>query len=232
VAREGFQRELDELVGEILDLGHEVEEAMDVMVTALERHDAAAAQRILGADLRYKERGGDIGEAALLLQVRQAPVASDLRLIYVAHDVSNHLVRTGTLTEHICRAVVETAEAGRDADLDAALLEMARTAREVFRDGLEIFESRDIERARDLEALDDRVDLLYSEAMSLVASPAAGTEGSPEWRVRAALMVHYLERIADHGVDIGAATVFLVSGERMESALHQYRDRRLDHEDG
>jgi phosphate transport system protein len=232
MAREGFQRELDELVGEILDLGHEVEEAMDVMVTALERHDVAAAQRILGADLRYKERGGDIGEAALLLQVRQAPVASDLRLIYVAHDVSNHLVRAGTLCEHICKAVAESAGSERDADLDSALLEMARVARDVFRDGLEIFEARDIERARDLEALDDRVDLLYSEAMSLVANPAVGSAGSPDWRVRAALMVHYLERIADHGVDIGAATVFLVSGERMESALHQYRDRRLDHEDG
>jgi len=232
MAREAFQRELDELLGEILELGHEVEDALDITVGALERRDVAAAEKILGADLRYKERGGEIGEACLLLQVRQAPVASDLRLIYVAHDVSNHLVRTGTLTEHICRALVETAEVERDGDLDATLVEMARVARDVFRSGLEIFEARDIDRARDLEAKDDRVDLLYSEAMSLIANPHIDGGGSPEWRVRAALMVHYLERIADHGVDIGAATVFLVSGERMESALHQYRDRRLDHEDG
>ncbi len=39
--------------------------------------------------------------------------------------------------------------------------------------------------------------------------------------------MHYLERIADHGVDIGERTVFLVTGERMESAMRQYRDRRL-----
>jgi phosphate transport system protein len=37
----------------------------------------------------------------------------------------------------------------------------------------------------------------------------------PEWRMRAALMVHYLERISDHGVDIGGSTVFLVTGERI-----------------
>ena len=43
--------------------------------------------------------------------------------------------------------------------------------------------------------------------------------GAPEWRMRAALMVHYLERISDHGVDIGGRTVFLVTGERMESAF-------------
>jgi phosphate transport system protein len=45
---------------------------------------------------------------------------------------------------------------------------------------------------------------------------------------RAALMLHYLERIADHGVDIGRHTVLLVTGERMESAMRQYRERRID----
>ncbi|MDP9427112.1 MAG: hypothetical protein M3P37_14075, partial [Actinomycetota bacterium] len=55
-----------------------------------------------------------------------------------------------------------------------------------------------------------------------------GKGGAPEWRVRAALMVHYLERIADHGVDLGERTVFLVTGERMESAMRQYRDRDLN----
>jgi phosphate uptake regulator len=43
--------------------------------------------------------------------------------------------------------------------------------------------------------------------------------------MRAALMVHYLERISDHGVDIGGSTVFLVTGERIEDAMRQYLDR-------
>jgi phosphate transport system protein len=63
----------------------------------------------------------------------------------------------------------------------------------------------------------------------------AGTDNDPDLAAtlseiapRAALMVHYLERIADHGVDIGGRTVFLVTGERMESAMRQYRERRID----
>src|SRR3712207_7523202 len=96
---------------------------------------------------------------------------------------------------------------------------MARGARDLFAQGLNIFEDRDIDRARDLEAADDKVDLLYSEAMNLIVNPVKEGGGSPEWRTRAALMVHYLERIADHGVDIGGRLVFLVTRERMESAL-------------
>jgi phosphate transport system protein len=223
--RESFQHELTAWSGDT-GLGREVEAYLGTMVEAMERHDENIASRELGVDQRFKRaRGGDrrrvhdpAGQAS--------SVARDLRLIYTVQAVTNHMVRSGTLCEHICRAIAETADAERDADLDAALLEMARGARDLFAQGLNIFEDRDIDRARDLEAADDKIDLLYSEAMNLVVNPTNG--GAPEWRVRAALTVHYLERIADHGVDIGARTVFLVTGERMESAMRQYRDRHLD----
>jgi phosphate transport system protein len=229
--RETFQQELDRLVGEVVDLGREVESCLSTMTQALETHDAEEASGEVGVDAHYKERGAEIDEECMILQARQAPVARDLRLIYTVQAVTNHLVRAGTLCEHICQAIAETTDAKRDPDLEAALLEMSRGARDLFRQSLDVFEARDIDRARGLEAADDKVDLLYSEAMNLAVNPPDGGGGSPEWRVRAALTVHYLERIADHGVDIGERTVFLVSGERMESAMRQYRDRHLDDED-
>ncbi len=229
--RETFQQELDRLVEEVLELGREVESSLGTMVQALESYDAEVASRELGVDARYKERGAEIDEECLVLQARQAPVARDLRLVYTVQAVTNHLVRAGTLCEHICRSISETADAERDSDLETTLLEMSHGARDLFRRGLDIFEARDIDRARDLEAADDKVDLLYSEAMNLAVNPDEEGIGSPEWRIRAALTVHYLERIADHGVDIGACAVFLVTGERIESAMRQYRDRNLDQYD-
>ena len=226
--RETFQQELDRLVEEVVELGQEVESCLDTMAGALEKHDDEAARQELGIDSRYKERGAEIDEECMILQARQAPVASDLRLIYTVQAVTNHLVRAGTLCEHICRAVVETAGCEREPDLGATLSEMAHASRNLFREGLDIFESRDVDRARDLEAADDRIDLFYSEAMNLAVNPGKEEAGDPEWRVRAALTVHYLERIADHGVDIGRRTVFLVTGERMESAMSQYRNRQIE----
>jgi phosphate transport system protein len=225
--RETFQQELDDLVAEVLDLGAEVEVSLENMVRAMENRDAQIAEKELGVDVRYKARGAEIESECMILQARQAPVAGDLRLLYTVQSVTNHLVRSGTLTEHICHAVVDTAGCERDEDLEATLMEMARTARNIFNEGLDIFKERDIDRARDLQAKDDRVDLLYSEALNLIANPSTNGGGAPEWRMRAALIVHYLERIADHGVDIGGLTVFLVTGERIESAMQQYLDRDL-----
>jgi phosphate transport system protein len=226
--RETFQQELDDLVEEVLHLGSEVEDSLENMVNAMETRDASLAQKELSVDVRYKARGTEIEQEGLILQARQAPVARDLRLLYTVQSVTNHLVRSGTLTEHICHAIVETAGCERDEDLEATLTEMARTARNIFGEGLDIFKRRDIERARNLQAKDDKVDLLYSEALNLIANPSDGGGGAPEWRMRAALIVHYLERISDHGVDIGGSTVFLVTGERIEDAMQQYLERNID----
>src|SRR5215212_7528734 len=207
--RDSFQQELDNLVAGMLDLGRQVEASLENMVGAMERRDAGLARKELGVDARYKARGADIDNKNLVLQARQAPVARDLRLLHTARAVTNHLVRSGTLCEHICYAIAETADCERDEDLEATLIEMARTARDVFGEGLDVFKNGDIDRARDLQAKDDKVDLLYSETLNLIASPFGGIGGAPEWRTRTALAAHYLERIADHGVDIGGRTVFL-----------------------
>jgi phosphate transport system protein len=228
--RETFQQELDDLVDEVINLGSEVESSLESTLNAMESRNPSLAEKELGVDVRYKARGADIERECMILQARQAPVARDLRLLYTVQSVTNHLVRSGALTEHICHAIVETAQCERDEDLEATLTEMARTARNIFGEGLEIFKERDIDRARDLQAKDDKVDLLYSEALNLIANPSSseGHSGDPEWRMRAALMVHYLERIADHGVDVGGSTVFLVTGERIEDAMQQYLQRNID----
>ncbi len=226
--RETFQQELDGLTRDVLSLGREVGASLENMVKAMETRDGDLAAKELGVDVRYKARGAEMERDSMILQARQAPVARDLRLLYTVQSVTNHLVRSGALSEHICQALAETADCERDEDLEAALVEMARTARNIFNEGLDIFESRDIDRARDLQAKDDKVDLLYSEAMNLIANPSDGGSGAPEWRMRAALMVHYLERIADHGVDVGGSTVFLVTGERIEDAMRQYLERDIN----
>jgi phosphate transport system protein len=230
--RETLQQGLDDLVAEVLDLGKEVESSIENMVKAMDTRDVRAASQELGVDARYKARGAETEKDCMILQARQGPIAQHLGLLYTVQSVTNHLVRSGTLCEHICRAIVDTAGRERDEDLEAVLVEMARTARNIFREGLDIFRNRDIDRARDLQARDDKVDLLYSEAMNLIANPSDGGAGAPEWRMRAALIVHYLERIADHGVDIGERTIFLVSGERIEDAMRQYLERNIDQDRG
>ena len=111
--RETFQQELDGLIADLLELGEEVESSLNNMVKAMEGHSAQIARQELGVDVRYKARGMEIERESMILQARQAPVARDLRLLYTVQSVTNHLVRSGTLSEHICHAIADTAECAR-----------------------------------------------------------------------------------------------------------------------
>src|SRR5918997_6239569 len=93
LARQGFHRELDRLVQEVLDLGREVEACLGTMVEAMQNWSTDVAGRVVGSDVRLKARGAEIVEDCMILQARQAPVARDLRLIYTAQAVTYHPLR-------------------------------------------------------------------------------------------------------------------------------------------
>ena len=177
MARRDFHQELDRLVGEVLGLGREAEACLGTMVEAVENWDADVAGRVVNSDVRFKGRGAEIVDECMVLQARQAPVARDLRLVHTAQGVTNHLVRTGTLCEHICGTIVETADVERDPDLHTTIFEMSLIACDLFREGLDVFDNRDIDHAKRLQAEDDKVDLLYSEAMNLIVNPSTSNNG-------------------------------------------------------
>src|SRR5918993_224708 len=130
-------------------------------------------------------------------------LARDLRLIHVVQVVANHCVRAGTLCEHICQGIAETGDAERDPDLAATLRKMGHGARDLFRRGLDVFETRDVQHSEELEAADDRVDLMYSEGMNLAVNPGDKERvGSPEWRGGGGGPGHYPGRRAGPRVGI------------------------------
>jgi phosphate uptake regulator len=112
----------------VIDLGKEVENSIETMLRAMETRDADLARSELGVDARYKTRGAEAERDRMILQASRAMAAQHLGHIYTVQSVTTHLVRSGTLCEHFCRAIVETEGQDRDQDLEAVIIEMARTA--------------------------------------------------------------------------------------------------------
>ena len=77
------------------------------------------------------------------------------------------------------------------------------------------FVHRDAESVRDLAKTDDAVDALHDETLRAIV--AHMKDGSLAIDVGAwyILVNRYLERIADHAVNIGERVVYMVTGERL-----------------
>ncbi len=208
--RGALRDELDGLNGSVGDLLGSVKGSLSEMVSFLE--NPGSVNRGHGRIERFKMRGEEIEDECLLFQARQAPVACDLRLVRAVSSAARHAVRAGVLCEHVFRAFEFSNGEPSRRELDDTMERMAREAREVFRRGVEAFQKRDVRNARGLEKADETVDRLCAEVMRL-AVDGDGLSASPGEISRAALVAHYLERIADHGVDIGMLAVFAVEGK-------------------
>ncbi len=168
----------------------------------------------------------EVSDLAVELLVRYQPVAADLRLIKACMEISYGFARFGRYAYDIAQV---RDQFGKLSDCDHSMV--ANTADEVkrmIRQSLKAFNDRDVKMAEGLREADDMVDSFYQQNIKRIL------EGQTEMKcaVSAALILRYLERIADHAVYIGDLVKYIVTGEKYivtgeklvhDPALHQDR---------
>jgi phosphate transport system protein len=146
----------------------------------------------------------------------QAPVASELRLITALFHVNIHLERVGGLCVNLSRVAQDSGPPSDEPELTAYLQEMAVHARTVLSKAVEALTRRDRDAAYELPRLDDPLDQLNASVFRRLVHMAAADEARMNRAMRLVLVARYLERIGDHGVDIGEQVVFAVTGQSVE----------------
>lgn len=143
-----------------------------------------------------------------------APVASDLRTITTSLKITTDLDRIGRYAKDIAEIALQLpSETGWYGKLPG-LPRMVDATIEMVDQATNAFLRRDDESVRDMAVADDRVDELYEETFrSIVAFMDDGSLNA-EIGSRYILVARYLERIADHAVNIGERVLYMVTGER------------------
>jgi phosphate transport system protein len=207
-----FQEELKLLEDQALGAFDMVVEALERTGEALQEQDIELAQLVIADDDRIDGRYLEVHQSVLSLLARQAPVATDLRLIAALLDVIKHVERMGDQCVNICKLLPL---AGHDAPSHPVILaklgEMARSARSQVSQAKIAFASRDVALAEDLVRQDDQIDLLNRECFKL-ALEIGDDPDTREWAMHMMLVARSLERIGDNAVDIGEQTAFVVTG--------------------
>src|SRR5918992_960839 len=102
-ARIHFEEELKELEEQALGGLDLVVGALDRTLEAVQHQDIELAGMVIADDDRIDGRYLEVHQSILSLLARQAPVATDLRLIAALLDVIKHLERMGDQCVNICK---------------------------------------------------------------------------------------------------------------------------------
>jgi phosphate transport system protein len=199
-----------------------VADAIDRTVHVLADGDMEMADLVIADDDRVDGRFLESHQEILSLIARQAPVATDLRLLAALLDVIRRIERMGDQCVNVCKVMLAAPAAPEDdLGLTKRLLEMARQARELALKSGQAFLKRDAALAEQLCELDDRIDSLNREVFQ-IAVALAGDPDAREWAILMTQVARSIERIGDNAVDIGEESAFVASGvyREFEDASH------------
>src|SRR3954462_947666 len=199
-----------------------VADQLDRTLRVLVDRDFALADMVIADDDRIDGRFLEVHQEILTLIARQAPVATDLRLLAALLDVIRRIERMGDQCVNICKVLLLAPEPpDDDLQLTNRLLDMGRKARALAVESARVFAKRDGEASEHLCKLDDEIDALNREVFQ-IAVALAGDPGAREWAMHMTQVARAIERIGDNGVDIGEETAFVASGvyREFEDASH------------
>jgi phosphate transport system protein len=210
--RVAFQEELQRLEAQALEGLDMVVTTLGRTIEALEQQDVELAQMVVQDDDRLDGRYLEVHQGTLSLLARQAPVATDLRLVAALLDVIKHVERMGDQCVNIAKLIpLSGHEPPRDRALVDTLVDMGRLAGALVQQAGRAFAERDAALAEDLVARDAAVNQLNRECFRL-ALEAGDDPDAREWAMMMLLAARNLERIGDNAVDIGEQTAFVVTG--------------------
>ena len=209
--RENYRNELKAIKAEVVDIGRLVIEMSRDATVSLVEGDVDLAERVITADDDLDTRTLALEERTLETIATQFPVARDLRLLYSLAHINIHMERMGDLAVNIAKATRRTAERTGPRTLYDLIRAQGNLVHRVLEAMLEAFETSDLELAYKLKEMDEPIDHLFKQFFRELSR--LQEEEEIEWASSMVLASRYLERIADHAVDIGERLVYMVPGE-------------------
>jgi phosphate transport system protein len=210
-----LHRDLASLEAQMTGMATLAERSLELAHEALKGNDVALCEAVIAGDDDLDRLYHEIQERAVELIGRQRPVASDLRLLISLIHTVLHLERIGDMAVNVAEAARSASALPSSGEILEQLASMGERAVAMTGLAVDAFVRRDGTRCEQLAALDDEIDQLNREMANQIVA-CRGDEARLEWATRMLQVSRYLERAADHAVDIGEQAWFLITGEVRE----------------
>jgi len=204
-----FQKELEELKGNLLKMAALVDETIRDAVRSLVKRDSELAQQTFAKEDRINSLEIVIDDMCLRLLALRQPMAVDLRFITAAMKIITDLERMGDQAVNIAeRAISLNQEPQLKPYID--IPRMAEITQSMVKDVLDAFVTKDSKLARSVCERDDLVDGLNDQVFRELLTYMMSDPKTTPRAVHLMIVCRCLERIADHATNIAEDVIFMV----------------------
>jgi phosphate transport system protein len=207
-----FQAEIEHFRTGLVEMASLVLSQVERGVVAWDEVDMAAAADVIAADDQVDRRCAELDQKVFSLQLLQAPVAGDQRLLHVGLIAVIALERVGDLAVAIAEAAKSVPPEGAVPEIQALIARMSARAVDTLARAVQAIARGDAE-------LGEQAAVEAATVRQMLAEVVTGVAGAPDepetriWSAAAVLVARHLERVANNGAELGGRVRFLVSGE-------------------
>jgi len=212
-----FDKDIQELLDQLLRMGALVEEQINQAVQALQERDSALAEKVIGGDDAIDLMELEIDQEVLELIAKMQPAASDLRFVAGVMKIAPELERIADLAQDVAERVVEL---NREPALSPSIEvpRLARIAQEMVRGALDSLVRHDASLAREVIARDDEIDALTEQSFRELLTYMLEDPRNISRAIRLTFLGKYFERMADGATNICEMVVYMVEGKVIKHA--------------
>jgi len=207
--RHHYDDELDEIRRSIIEMGTLVLTNVERAGVVITESRLDEVDEVRAADLPVNDRYRSCEEKVFQVLALQQPVASDLRFLVASTRIVYEIERSGDLAVNLVKALSRIDGLPSDPVLESLLGQLTEASADMFQLGIEALATMDAEIGMGAEEADEVVDNLTADLYKAVT--ARQDDLGLEVSVALFRMGRFLERIADHGVNIAEQVTFMVT---------------------
>lgn len=206
-----YEEELNRVFNKLIKMCRATELAIEKSVGALVRRDKTISTEVIAEDKYIDGLEHEIEQDCLKILLMEHPVASDFRDVSAALKMITDLERIADQAADISEIALQFGDEAFIKEPEHIAL-MAKYAVAMVKDGVQSYVNRDIELARSLEKSDDKVDALFTRVKGDLVELIKQDGKNADQAILFMMIAKYLERIADHAVNIGEWVEYAVTG--------------------
>ncbi|MCI4434759.1 MAG: phosphate signaling complex protein PhoU [Thermoplasmata archaeon] len=211
---EKFEMEMNKISKELEVLMGNLEEIMDITLSSLVNIDIMGINKIKEMDIMIYHKTKELETRCVNLILLYSPVAKDLRRLITTMKILMDIDRIGRYSYDISLFIPRFYEKGHLGKPEI-IPKMVDQTKKMVRIAIKSFIEENADIAESLQKEDDLVDDLFDKLENEIIEYVKSDINNLERGIGYMLIGKYLERMADHAVNIGDNVIYLIKGEKV-----------------
>jgi phosphate transport system protein len=167
---------------------------------------------VAAADIRIDRLESIVDQNAVALLALRQPMATDLRMVISALKTSGIIERIGDYAKNVAKRTLVLAELP-PVPPGASIARLGALAQRMFKDELDAYSARDVEKADLVRLRDKEVDALYTSIFRELLTYMMEDPRNITPCTHLLFIAKNMERVGDHATNIAENIHYMVRGE-------------------